>query len=228
MEKQRPATGSRSGITLLLVDLDNTLFPTSAIPAHVVQPAIDALWAANTGSIAVEPELLQRAVNALWRIPFDEVVQEYSLPAPHVAAWSQAALHLEVTEPLQPYPDVAALAQMAIRRILVTTGHERFQRSKIAALGVAAMFESIHIDALDKPHERKGKAMIFREILATHHLKPTEVAVVGDGRAEIIAGQSLGLTTVQVLRDGVVRIDEATFHVRDFVEMSRVLRATTA
>jgi putative hydrolase of the HAD superfamily len=151
---------------------------------------------------------------------------------------------LEVTQPLAPFPDVAALRELGVPSVLVTTGFERFQRSKITALGIEALFARIYIDAVDvrenpdthgatvgDPGEAggvmrpSGKRAIFSAILTEWGLAPREALVVGDSAdSEIAAGVALGIPTVQVLRDGIVRAPEATAHITSLDELPRVIR----
>jgi putative hydrolase of the HAD superfamily len=105
----------------------------------------------------------------------------------------------------------------------VTTGFRRLQESKIRALGLTQFFESIHVDAIDEP-ERCGKQKLFELILSTHRFRPMEVLVVGDSAdAEIEAGNRLGIRTVQTLRPGVSRADNADFHIHSFAELRKLL-----
>jgi putative hydrolase of the HAD superfamily len=106
---------------------------------------------------------------------------------------------------------------------LVTTGFERLQRSKVAALGIATLFEAIQVDALDDPSQRPGKKQLFQRIMAAHDFASSEVAVIGDSLHEIRAGNQLGLTTIQVLRDGVREEAEAQHHVATFAALPRLL-----
>lgn len=185
----------------LICDLDNTLFPSHAMPASVLAPVRDAIVAANTGSDAVAADVLQRALDAARNRPFDVVAEEFHLPERMRAAWAKANAELEVAGPLTPYDDVDALALLALPRFLVTTGFRRPQESKIAALGIGHFFDAIYVDALDEP-EHEGKGGIFRRIVAEHGFAPGEVLVVGDSvDSELRIGRELGMVTIQVLRD---------------------------
>jgi HAD superfamily hydrolase (TIGR01509 family) len=94
------------------------------------------------------------------------------------------------------------------------------QESKVRALGFAEHFTAIHIDAIDEP-EKKGKQRIFDEILATHHLSPSEVLVVGDNPdSEIDAGNHLGISTVQILREEVPRGTNANHYIQTLDELT--------
>ncbi|WP_442941124.1 HAD hydrolase-like protein [Nostoc sp.] len=77
--------------------------------------------------------------------------------------------------------------------------------------------------AIDEPN-RKGKQRIFECILDTYQLKPMQVLVLGDNSdSEILAGNRLGMRTVQTLRAGVPRADNATFYIYSFSELKELL-----
>jgi putative hydrolase of the HAD superfamily len=58
-------------------------------------------------------------------------------------------------------------------------------------------------------------------------LTPTEVFVIGDNPdSEIEAGTRLGMRTVQILRPGVPRGDNATYYVETFDELKMLLETT--
>jgi putative hydrolase of the HAD superfamily len=210
-------------IRLLIFDLDNTLYSARTIPPSVLEPAFTAVRRANAGAAACDADALERALAACWREPFDVVARRYALPPALYAAWAAEGARLEVTGPLEPYPDVSALARLPLPRLLVTTGYERFQRSKVAALGIGGLFDRILIDALDAPR-RPGKEGLFRAILAEWGVAAAEALVVGDsGDSEIAAGGRIGMPTVQVVRPGVVPTDAARFHIASLEELPQVL-----
>jgi HAD superfamily hydrolase (TIGR01509 family) len=115
------------------------------------------------------------------------------------------------------------LKELPVRRFLVTSGFRRLQESKVRALGFTGWFTAIHIDAIDEP-ERKGKHGIFQELLVAHGLPPEAVLVVGDNPdSEIEAGNRLGMKTIQILRPGVPRGDNAATHIHNLRELKQFL-----
>jgi putative hydrolase of the HAD superfamily len=191
----------------------------------VLAPLESAVLAANTGRGRIPSEHVRRALVAARRRSFDEVAEEFRLPAPLRAAWADANAALEVSVPLAPYDDVEALAALSVPRFLVTTGFRRFQESKIAALGVARLFDAVHVDALDSPH-REGKRAIFSRIAVEWGLTPDQVLVVGDSaESELRAGRELGMVTVQVLRDGVEACTWADYRIESLHDLAGVAAA---
>ncbi len=214
-------------IRALICDLDNTLFPTRAIPRSVLQPALDAVRAVNRAGSHVPESRLEEALEDCWDLSFDEVAQRYALPAPLCQAWAKSAERLEANGPLELYPDAAVLWTLPLRRFLVTTGYRRFQESKIAALDIAHRFEGICIDALGDG--RVGKEALFRQLMVEHRLASHEVAVLGDNaESELAAGHRLGLWTVQIVRERAVSSPSAHFRIDSLTELPAVLESIRA
>ncbi|WP_052573897.1 HAD family hydrolase [Haloferula sp. BvORR071] len=209
--------------TALIFDLDNCLAPATAIGSDLYTPAFDAIRATNHGHLT--DEALARACHDIWRHPLDWVAARHHFtPAMLAAAW-QVFTTMEVTQPMQGYDDLPALRDLPAARFLVTTGFRRLQASKIAALGIAPLFTEIHIDAIDEPQHRLGKAGLMQQILTDHQLAPAEVLVIGDSaHSEIAAGNQLGIRTVQTLRPGVPHADNATFHIHSLSELPALMK----
>jgi putative hydrolase of the HAD superfamily len=215
-------------VKALICDLDNTLFSPRTIPREVLQPVLDALFAANTGTSRVEPEALARALEEGWRRPFNEVVREHALPPWVLETWARANRILEVPSALPLFDDVACLWDLPLRRFLVTTGFRRFQESKVRALGLAERFEAVLVDDVDDA-VRLGKEGIFRRILQHADLVADQVVVLGDSaESEIAAGSRLGMITVQIVREGIVAAERADFRIRSCAELPEILQAMEA
>ena len=57
-----------------------------------------------------------------------------------------------------------------------------------------------------------------------HQLAPKDVLVVGDNPdSEIEAGNQLGITTVQILRPGVIRGNNAAYYIDELAELQMLL-----
>ena len=208
-------------ITTIIFDLDNCLCAADEAGTRLLAPVAEAVRNTNNGRLP--DAILERALADCWRLPFDWVASTYGFPEDmRSAAWS-AYTRLEVEGPLRGYRDLHLMRELPVRRFLVTSGFRRLQQSKIRALGLEPCFTSVHIDAIDEPGIR-GKRPIFEEILQLHALRPDEVLVVGDSpESEIAAGNSLGLATVQILRPGVRRSEDASHHVHGLAELERLL-----
>jgi FMN phosphatase YigB (HAD superfamily) len=66
---------------------------------------------------------------------------------------------------------------------------------------------------------------MFESILDARKLRPEEVVEVSDNPdSEIEAGSRLGMKTVQILRPGVPRADNATYYIQTFDELKTLLQ----
>lgn len=205
----------------LIFDLDNCLAPATEVGKDLYEPAFQAIREANDGT--VPGEVLEEALAEAWRHPLDWVAAKYGFSAAMLDAGRQVFTAMEVKRPMHAYDDLASIVDLPVQRFLVTSGFRRLQESKIKALGLAPLFTSTFVDALDEP-ERLGKGGLFEKILADHKLSPAEVMVVGDSaHSEIAAGNRLGIRTVQTLRPGVPHADNATFHIHSLAELKALL-----
>jgi len=205
----------------LIFDLDNCLAAAKEVGEQLFAPAFDAIRRANHD--ALSEKSLSDAFADCWRHPLDWVASEYGFTHEMLAAGWQVFVTTEVTQPMYGYGDFEILSDLPVQRFLVTSGFRRLQKSKIRALGLERLLTAIHVDAIDEP-DRKGKRGIFELILDTYHFRPAEVLVVGDSPdSEIEAGNRLGIRTVQILREGVRRTDNATYHIHSLAELRALL-----
>ena len=223
MQKQAATAIIKKGqITKAIIfDLDNCLAAANEPGEQLYAPAFDAIRRENRG---VVPEgTLNEAFADCWFTPLDKVAAKYGFSEAMLAAGWKVFAALEVGTPMRGYGDLAALSELPVLRFLVTSGFRRLQDSKIRALGIERSFTAIHVDAIDEPGE-KGKRRIFEQFLNTYRIKPSEALVVGDSSvSEIEAGNSLGISTVQILRPGVPRADNANFHISSLIELKKLL-----
>lgn len=210
-----------SPVRAVIFDLDNCLAPADEPGEALFAPAFAAMRAANRGHLP--EETLALAFADCWRHALDVVARKHRFPDEMLDAGWRAFRSIEVKQPMRGYRDLPAIGKLPVARMLVTSGFRRLQESKIAALGIADLFDEIHIDAIDE-EPRRSKRDIFADILARHGWAPQEVLVVGDNaESEIAAGNALGMPTVQTLRPGVPPAANAGWQVRSFTELAKLI-----
>jgi FMN phosphatase YigB (HAD superfamily) len=208
-------------IKALIFDLDNCLAAANEVGEDVFRPAFEAMRNANRG--ALTEERLAEAFQDVWRHPLDFVAAKFGFSQEMLAAGWEVFSQTIVETPMKGYGDLAVLRELPFDLYLVTSGFRGLQESKVKALQVADLFKAVEIDAIDED-DRKGKQGIFASILEKKDLKPEEVIVVGDNpNSEIEAGNRLGIRTVQILRPGVPRADNATYYVETLAELKALL-----
>ena len=209
-------------IRAIIFDLDNCLSAADEPGKALLQPVLDAIRHANHGRLS--DQALADAFADCWRHPLDFVAQKHGFSDEMLAAGWAVYAQREVTTPMRGYADLRTLEALPVLRFLVTSGFRRLQESKIKALGFERLFTAIYVDAIDEAN-RKGKQRIFEGILDAYHLRPEEVLVVGDSPdSEIAAGNRLGITTVQVLRAGVPRGNNANHYIDGIAELKSLLQ----
>jgi putative hydrolase of the HAD superfamily len=208
-------------IKAVIFDLDSCLAAADELGKEVFSHALDAIRRANHGHLS--EAALEKAFVDVWRLPIDAVAERHGFSKEmRDAAW-RGFSNTTIDRPMHGYGDLDALPDLQVRLFLVTSGFRRLQDSKINALGIRKWFEAIYIDAIDEPH-RTGKQGHFQTILQNSNLSPGEVLVVGDNpESEIAAGIRLGMTTVQTLRPGVPRGDNAAYHIHSLHELKALL-----
>ena len=209
-------------MTIFILDLDNTLFDTRSIPAELTGRLHSRLRQANAECHAVSSEVLEQAINETWYAPFSVVCERYSLPRTFLAIWNDWQETVSFDQPLVPYPDVMSSLQILRNQghllYLLTSGYRRFQRAKIEALRITQLFDEIHIDAVDE--FCLGKAAIISDLLLSRNWNRKDLLIVGDSATnEIDAGLRLGISTIQILRPGVVATDLADRHIHSLLEL---------
>jgi len=205
----------------LILDLDNCLAAANEVGEGVFKPAFEAMRNANRGTLT--DEQLAKAFEEIWRQPLDFVASKFGFSQEMLAAGWKAFSQTVIETPMKGYGDLAVLQELPFELYLVTSGFRGLQESKVKALQIADLFRGIEIDAIDED-DRKGKQGVFASILERKELKPEEVIVVGDNPdSEIEAGNRLGIRTVQILRPGVLRANNATFYIETFHELKTLL-----
>lgn len=208
-------------VKAIIFDLDNCLSAADEPGLMLLEPMFAAIRRANKGTVS-DPAL-EQAFAECWRHSLDWVTARHHFsPEMLAAAWETGA-RIEVKGPMSGYADLPELKKLDAKLFLVTSGFRRLQESKIKALGIRPLFEAVYVDAVDDAH-RKGKQRIFEEILRNYAFSPREVLVVGDNAdSEIKAGNSLGMRTVQILREGVPHSNTAKDHIHGLSELKRLL-----
>jgi FMN phosphatase YigB (HAD superfamily) len=209
-------------MTIFILDLDNTLFDTRSIPAELTGRLHSRLRQANAECHAVSSEVLEQAINETWYAPFSVVCERYSLPRTFLAIWNEWQESVSFDQPLVPYSDVVnslrILRDQGHHLCLLTSGYRRFQQAKIEALGISPLFDEIHIDAVDE--SCLGKAAIISDLLLSRSWNRKDLLIVGDSATnEIDAGLRLGISTIQILRPGVIATNLADRQIHSLVEL---------
>jgi putative hydrolase of the HAD superfamily len=205
----------------IIFDLDNSILDTHALGDKILIPILAPLNDSNL------PDETKRAINAaIWHTGFEDLVIRYDLPPNIAGAMRNAYFGIKIPDDieLKTYGDEKYIKDLPVKKYLVSTGYTNFQRSKIDKSGIAPLFDEIIIDEMADSIKRKGKKIIFQEILAANDWDKTEALVVGDNpNSELGTAKTLGIAAVQTLRPGVEKWDEADYRINSLSELAGIL-----
>ncbi|MCB0280834.1 MAG: HAD family hydrolase, partial [Calditrichaeota bacterium] len=188
-----------------------------------VQPIIDTFTKANKQVDHLNDSQLAEFLYDVWRSPFNKVAKKYKLSQFLIDTVNTAVDGFELKIHLRPYEDYLQIHDLNAMKFLVSTGHSTFQNQKIDLLGIRQDFDEIIIDALNLPN-RPGKKHIFEQVLSKYQFRADEVLVIGDNPdSEIKAGKALGIKTVQIIREGVIRSDLPDFHIIHIRQIKEIM-----
>jgi len=214
--RRPPARAARPLITVVLFDLDDTLYDCMGqrvVAAH--RNASRTLAAAGLPASADQIlKLRLAALEADPRLEFVDLEVGRQLGAPlsdTLREASQAAYFATPVGRLRLFPGardlLRSLKRRGVRNFIVSFGDPDTQRAKVAALGLDRESSVENIFYADRARALT-KEEVFRSILRSVESDPARVLVVGDRPAsEIRAGKGLGMHTVR-LRHGEFAVQE--------------------
>jgi putative hydrolase of the HAD superfamily len=203
----------------IIFDLDLCILDTHSLTGDFFKPVLDPLYESD-----LEDTFKKQINDLLWTTSLDDTAEILSIPEHVVEPMREAYRNLNVPLGIKSYGDESFIEALPVTKILVTSGYKKFQTQKIEMLGITSLFDEIIIDELDHRTNRKGKRVIFAELLAKYGWHPDEVLVVGDNpTSELKAAKALGIPTIQTLRATVVKWSEAEYHITSFSELPNII-----
>jgi len=204
--------------SIMILDLDDTIYPTTSIPREVLDPVYDKLKSLLTDLMG--QELFSKIKHDLWHMPIDIVCKKYNLPDNILDNFYDEIEQVDLNNTgIQVYQDYEFIKSLPHRKFLVTTGLEKFQYAKVKALNINDDFEEIHVDD-PRAVPRIGKVGIISNIISKRHINPDSVWVIGDNPdSELKAGKELGCITVQRLNALKRKMADADIHMDSFHEL---------
>jgi putative hydrolase of the HAD superfamily len=201
-------------VKAIIYDLDNTVFPVSAIGEKLFGPVFDLI--AESGQHNDDLDAIKYAT---MRTPFRLVAKQFNFSEELTQKTVDIQHTLTYDEPIATFEDYPEIKNIDAERFLVTTGFKNMQMSKIKSLGIEADFKEVHVV---NPVETSKKA-IFAEILKRYNYTPGEVLVVGDDpESEIAAARALNIRTVLYDKQNAFDVTHADYKISHFKQLLNI------
>lgn len=198
----------------IILDLDNTIYPVSAISGKLFKPLFELIRSCGeySGDIEViKTEIMKR--------PFQYVAKEFLFSENLFSQSLKLLQNLTYDEPIEPFNDYKFIRNLKLEKHLVTVGFTMMQQSKVKQLGIENDFKSIHI--IDPQNTSLKKKDVFNRIISENGYETAEVIVVGDDPdSEIRAAQELGIEAVLYNRNSKFQILKSNRVITNFTELS--------
>ena len=180
--------------TALIFDLDNTIYPVSAI-ADALFSELFAVLDRRADIINMNHlDIVRQIKEEMTRRPFQYIADKYELNTDIRQAMEETLRNMSYDLPMRPFEDYHSLKNIPLDKYLVTTGYPKLQYSKIKQLGIENDFKEIIIVDPDKSSQTKKD--VFAAIMDKYGYQPEELLIIGDDPAsEIKAALALGIDT---------------------------------
>lgn len=207
--------------SLLVFDLDDTIFETKSIDKKHVAPILDKFE--DSIKPLFKADEVSSIISDLWKYPFDHVSEKYGLGYLVKRQFSDSINSLNYELEINPFDDFELIQNIEISKVLVTTGFKKLQLAKIDALNLEESFEEIYIDEIDAS-QRIYKRGIFQNLIDSREIERSKIIVIGDNpNSEIKAGHELGLKTVQVAKFGQPKSSYADHYIQNYQDLIPIL-----
>ncbi|MDX8339806.1 HAD family hydrolase [Draconibacterium sp. IB214405] len=203
--------------SVLIFDLDNTIYPVSSIGAKLFKTLFAAIE--KSGEYQGDFETIKLEIQ---RTPFQKVAQTFSFSEPLLQECMAIHINLTYDEPMQYFPDYELVRKLPQTKFLVTSGFSKLQHSKIDNLGIREDFKEIVI--LDLQESDQTKKDIFEYLLEKYKLPKDAILIVGDDiKSEVQAGKELGIDTV--IYDRLEKYSNTAYanRIENFAELEKFL-----
>jgi putative hydrolase of the HAD superfamily len=172
--------------TALIFDLDDTIYATKSVVSEMYEELFSLL------NKHLNEEIIFQIQEDILTTPFHIVAQRNNLDKNLGDEALKICLDMDFKGRMEPFPDYSLTKENSALRFLVTAGYTKLQKSKIRQLGIQKEFKEIFIP--DPYTSELTKSDVFKQILNSYQLNPSEVLIIGDNpETEIIAARGLGI-----------------------------------
>lgn len=198
----------------IIYDLDNTIYPVSAIGEKLFGPLFQLIQ--DSGQHNDDFEAIKKAI---MRTPFRIVAHRHNFSSDLTKKGIDLQDTLVYNEKIDTFEDYPEIKNINAERFLVTTGFKKMQMSKIQQMGIEADFKELHVVDPTKTSKKE----VFEGIMQRFNYSHNEVLVVGDDpESEIAAAKALRITTVLYDKHNFLGTGYADYTISHFSELKAI------
>lgn len=202
-------------IKALILDMDNTIFPTKTISDEIFAP-IEEMMAEPSHNLSKQQ--INEIKVELARTPFQKVADQYGFSEEFKTQAVEILNNTTYNKPITPYKDYNIVEAISMEKFLVTFGFLKLQQSKIDGLGIRNHFKEIFV--VDPEKTPKTKKHIFEEIMQKYSYTKDELLAVGDDpESEIKAALELGIKTYLYDPESRFKTGKVTYHEQNYKKL---------
>lgn len=202
---------------VLILDLDNTIYPVKSISAKLFEPLfklIDERLDDEQAALKAKEELTRR--------PYQHVADEFVFGEDVKQQGLDLLRDATYDEPMQPYPEYETLRKIKADKFLVTTGFTKLQLSKVNQLGINGDFKKIYV--VDPERSNLNKGDIFRQIMMDNGYDAEEILIIGDDpQSEIKFAKEVGIDTFLFDPEDRYTDSHATYRAKDYRDVAGIV-----
>lgn len=208
-------------ISALILDMDNTVFPTSSITDELFEPIYQLL---EKHKDKVGEENIQEIRKLVSKKAWQKIAEEYDFNEELTNEGADILRETTYNKPITLFDDYALVKELAIDKHLVTMGFTKMQWSKIKMLNIESDYREIVVNDPETTEDTKKE--VFERIIKKYDLNPQEVLVIGDDpESEIKAGNDLKMPTVLYDRMNEYEDKHATHHIHNYSELAAIIKS---
>jgi putative hydrolase of the HAD superfamily len=206
-------------IRALFLDLDNTIYPATAIADEVFKPIYDLL---NDHADEIGEDNINEIKQKLMKKAYQVIADEYKLSEDLKKKGTEILRHVTYDRPIEAFPDYEIVKSLEQEKFLVTMGFTKLQQSKVRMLDLNSDYNEIIVNDPDTTDNTKKE--VFKDLLVKYGYQPNEVLIIGDDpESEIGAGNTLNIPTVLYDKQNEYPDAQATHRIKHYQELLPIL-----